>query len=148
MPNPVWNFAERKKLYTELVENFGPYSLWGKTSYPEGEKSDYEEFLQAFADWISERSGKTVSPKAVAQQIAWATTLQESLNKQGDVRSFIDNRCAALEAEFIATKNLPSTLLVGEVEMNPNARETAEEFVRKLYLDAKSTAISKANKSE
>ncbi len=89
-----WAMEDRLRLFRELQSKFGPYETWGK-SYPEGFQTEYERFLQVFAD----RHGCSVD--AVRLQIRWAVPDQDAV-VDCQISSWVPCKAAAREAGFIA----------------------------------------------
>lgn len=105
-----WTKEIRLLLYQGLVDKFGPYYTWEKSSYPKDKKEEFDKFLEDFAVVVSILSDNQTTSAAVYQQMAWALTSQEEVNYQSD--QFILNMAAAYETGFIRSKDLPSVLLV------------------------------------
>ena len=106
----VWTGEVRRVLYTRLVQLFGPYEKWTKSSSP-GRNLDtsFEQFCDAFARAIGAKSGK-----AVQHQIRFAMPeTPKGSTWERHAQTAILNKAAALEAGFIEDKHLPNIHAVG-----------------------------------
>lgn len=91
-------------MYSEIVRAAGPHRTWDGKIRPLRKRKQYEELLEKLA----EEFGGDAS--ALQQQINFATTTQWGLTNQSHIRSFILNKAAALETDFIETSELPTQL--------------------------------------
>jgi hypothetical protein len=107
----IWTGDARRLLYRRLVEKFGSLDNWEGTSSPGGgHDAKFDEFCEDFARVVGAKSGE-----AVKHQIRFAMpeTRRGSTWEEGQARTAIMNKAAALEAGFIQNKHLPDLHAVG-----------------------------------
>jgi hypothetical protein len=110
----IWTRAARDLLFETLVAKFGPHSTWEKATSPgKGQDAAFEDFCQQFADVVGASSGE-----AVKHQIAWGTPTpvggkEHNWSDPGRAANAIRNLAAALDAEFIRSKDLPKLFAEG-----------------------------------
>ncbi len=106
----IWTGDVRRVLYRRLVQLFGPYEDWQKSSSPGDQHEDaFNTFCAAFAEAVGAKS-----PDAVKHQIRFSMPESESGSTWGrQAQTAILNKAAALEAGFIRDKHLPDLLAVG-----------------------------------
>jgi hypothetical protein len=112
--NPaIWTGEIRRVLYSRLIQLFGSYSTWQKTSSPGGDQdAAFDEFCSAYAAAVGAKSGD-----AVKHQIRFALPESEHGSTwERHAQTAILNKAAALEAGFIEDKHLPNLLAVGRPE--------------------------------
>ena len=127
----IWTGEVRRVLYQRLVQLFGPYRDWKKTSSPGGKHdAEFDEFCDAFAKAVGAQSGT-----AVKHQIRFAMPESERGSTwERQAQTAILNKAAALEAGFIEDKHLPDLLAVGrssKPKATPQASPTAVGQSRK-----------------
>jgi hypothetical protein len=111
MSEIIWTGEVRRVLYRQLVKEFGPFAKWEGTSSPgRGHDERFNQLCEEFARVIGAESGR-----AVKQQIRFAMPESGGGSNwdQGHARTAILNKAAALEAEFIENKHLPSLRATG-----------------------------------
>lgn len=111
-----WTQELRRILYARLVMEFGPHASWVLKNYPKGQRKRYDLVLEELARYFSELTGSKFEATAVDQQIAWATTKQESITNAGFAYQFMMNKSAALEMGFLSSSELPEYI----VTQSPN----------------------------
>src|SRR5689334_14199944 len=106
----VWTGEARRLLYKRLVEEFGRYGEWEKSSSPgNGRDAAFEKFCDSFAKALGAKSGQ-----AVQHQIRFAMPESAKGSTWGrQAQTAILNKAAALEAGFIEDKHLPNLHAVG-----------------------------------
>ena len=105
-----WTQKIRGELYSRLVKDFGPYSVWGAKIEPFGKKVQFYKVLAELATQFSEEAGHIIPASAVHAQIHWATTSPREMNNQFRIRNFVLNKAAALDAGFISASGLPTRM--------------------------------------
>jgi len=106
-----WNQVfGRDLLYAQITERFGPYNKWDNRNYPNGKRAEYIQFIKDFATAMSILTGDPTSEGAVAQQIAWALTDQETI-AGSHTSAYILNQASAYKAGFLVDSNFPSIVL-------------------------------------
>jgi len=90
---------------------FGKHGTWGLKNYPKDQKERYQEVLTELASYFSVLTGERFQASAVDQQVAWATTRQESITKEGFAYQFMMNKAAALEMGFLTSTELPQYMV-------------------------------------
>lgn len=108
----VWTNELRTLVYRRLKQQFGPFRDWGKADYPDGKKAEYETALKDIAAFFSSLTGYSFKWAAVRQQVRWAIATQSGVGNQGNARSYIMNKAAALEVGFIKASDLPGMMLM------------------------------------
>lgn len=107
MTKTVWTRAARDLLYHALVDRFGPYGQWERSSYPsETRRSELAHFCEEFAHIVGAKSGQ-----AVMHQIQWGIGVQTNGEHHwtGDhARTAILNMASAFEAGFIQHGDFPA----------------------------------------
>src|SRR5271165_1554918 len=106
-----WTQEMRRKLYSRLVKDFGPYHLWGTKTEPQGTKVQFDEVLAELAKEFSKEAGRIILASAVQAQFNWATSSRKEIIDQSRVRGFVLNKAAALDAGFIAKADLPTRMI-------------------------------------
>ncbi len=106
-----WTQELRRILYARLVMEFGPHETWLLKNYPKGQKERYGEVLKELAAYFTQLTGDRFEASAVDQQVAWATTRQESITTESFAYQFIMNKSAALEMGFLTSSRLPSYMV-------------------------------------
>lgn len=109
--NVKWTQELRRILYARLVMEFGAHASWELKNYPKGQKRRYEFVLQELAKYFTELTGNQFEATAVDQQVAWATTKQESITTAGFAYQFMMNKSAALEMGFLSSAELPEYMV-------------------------------------
>ena len=100
----IWTNEIRVTMYQVLVREFGSHDSWTRESHP-GNRREYDALLQRLAQGVTNKSGRRVTPAAVEQQIMFAKTRQRFINKR-QLRQFMLNKAAAIEAGFISAESL------------------------------------------
>ena len=58
----IWTMDVRRVVYKRLVQKFGPYDVWEKTSSPgRNLDAEFEKFCEEFARVVGAKSGKAVA---------------------------------------------------------------------------------------
>lgn len=106
----IWSGDVRRVLYRRLVELFGPYEKWEKSSSPgRGLDADFDQFCRIIAQAVGASSGD-----AVKHQIRFAMPeTKKGSTWERQAQTAILNKAAALEAGFITDKHLPDIYAVG-----------------------------------
>lgn len=107
MANGFWTHDLRKFLYGTLVMRHGPHHTWLGDEEPAQGTAAYNQTLQQLAQYVSVLVGHQVTWRAVRLQVRWAWTPQGAVRNTGNMRSFIANKTAAIEAGFIRQRDLP-----------------------------------------
>ena len=107
-----WDNDGRRMLYEDLLCAFGPFREWGKSTYPKGKKSEFDDLVAFDAKKLSRRYGREITASAVCQQIKWGTSGQRQIKNRHQYMCYIANRAAAEEVGFIASEDLPNTILM------------------------------------
>ena len=118
--NIKWTQEMRRVLYARLVMEFGAHATWEVRNYPKGKRKRYDVVLEELARYFSTQSGSTFHGSALDQQVAWATTKQESITNAGFAYQFIMNKSAALEMGFLSSAELPD-YIVTQTDRPPQA---------------------------
>jgi len=121
-----WTQEMRRKLYSRLVKDFGPYNVWGAKIEPKDKKVHFYKVIAELAMQFSKEAGHFIIASAVHAQINWATTSQKEMKDQSRIRNFVLNKAAALDAGFISASELP-TRMTCEFG-NPLSGECDESF--------------------
>ncbi|MEA2711564.1 MAG: hypothetical protein QOF78_4165 [Phycisphaerales bacterium] len=100
-----WTQGMRRRVYSQLLNQFGPHATWGKHDYPNGREPEYRDALRALAVEFGHDAPKW---EAVRQQVRFGITQQGVIRYTNHFRSLILNKAAALEEGFIAGRDLPS----------------------------------------
>lgn len=114
-----WTHELRLKLYTRLLNEFGPYSTWGKVAYPANRKREFEEVLKKLAAEFSRITDDNFEWMALWQQMKWGTTTQGMVKNPGFASVYILNKAAALQTGFLKTSDLSGFVHV-EPEISRN----------------------------
>jgi hypothetical protein len=114
MKSAFWTDEMRKSMYARLLHEFGPHREWAGSRSPTDKKVQFKAILAELAAQFSKQVGKTIRPSAVEQQMDWGITIQKEMRSKGHVRTFILNKAAALEANFISYNDLPQYMSVKE----------------------------------
>jgi hypothetical protein len=101
----VWTNREREFLYSYLLTGFGPYRNWHARANPHGNKALFETVLKEIAERLSDQANYRFTTKAVQQQLEWAITTQQKVNRR-HIRSFLLNKAAAVEVGFLDADDL------------------------------------------
>jgi hypothetical protein len=112
MKSAFWTDEMRKKIYARLLKEFGPHREWAGSRSPIDQKDRFKQVLVELAADFSKQVGKTIKPSAVEQQMDWGITIQKKMVSKGHVRTFILNKAAALETNFISYNDLPQYMNV------------------------------------
>ncbi len=105
-----WTQEMRRRLYSRLVKDFGPYNVWGAKIEPKDKKDEFYKVLADLAAQFSNEAGHFVLASVVHAQINWATGSQKEMKDPSRIRHFILNKAAALEAGFISASELPTRM--------------------------------------
>ena len=105
-----WTQEMRRKLYSRLVKDFGPYNVWGAKIEPKDKQVQFEKVLAELAIQFSKEAGHFILASAVQEQINWATTSQMEMKDPSRIRDFVLNKAAALDAGFISASELPTRM--------------------------------------
>ena len=105
-----WTQEMRRKLYSRLVKDFGPYNVWGAKIEPKDKQVQIDKVLAELAIQFSKEAGHLVLASAVQEQINWATTSQLEMKDPSRIRNFVLNKAAALDAGFISASELPTRM--------------------------------------
>jgi hypothetical protein len=118
----IWGQDVRRVLYRRLVQQFGPYEKWEKTSSPgRGLDASFAKFCQEFAKAVGAASGD-----AVQHQIRFALPeTEEGSVWENHAQTAILNKAAALECGFIRDKHLPQILAVAKASTKKKAASAA-----------------------
>ena len=100
----------RRKLYSRLVQDFGPYNVWGAKIEPKDKKAHFDKVLAELAIQFSKEAGHFILASAVQAQVNWATTSQMEMKDPSRIRNFVLNKAAALDAGFISASELPTRM--------------------------------------
>jgi hypothetical protein len=90
---------------------FGRHNTWGLKNYPKDKKERYQDVLKELAQYFTFLSGDKFEPSALDQQVAWATTRQESITTEGFAYQFLMNKAAAIEMGFLISSELPNYMV-------------------------------------
>lgn len=90
---------------------FGPHESWGLKNYPIDQKDRYTEVLKEIAVYFTGLTNTKFEASAVDQQVAWATTRQESITNESFAYQFVMNKSAALEMGFLTSARLPAYMV-------------------------------------
>ena len=112
MKQIVWSQEMRRELYSRLKKEIGPHRTWDAKIKPIRKRSQYDNLVDALANHLSNKAGRVIDTTAVQQQINWATTTQRAMRDRSHIRSFILNKAAALEVNFISSSELPEFMTV------------------------------------
>lgn len=98
-----WTPDLRQRLYTRLLQEFGPHSRWGGAYEPLRQKDKFAVVLDDLAAEFSSATGKTFKGSAVRQQVNFAITPQseEDFPDPSHKRTLRLNKIAAREAGLI-----------------------------------------------
>jgi len=105
-----WTQEMRRKLYSRLVQDFGPYNVWGAKIEPKDKKVQFDKVLAELAIQFSKEAGHFILASAVRAQVNWATTSQMEMKDPSRIRNFVLNKAAALDAGFISASELPTRM--------------------------------------
>ena len=105
-----WTQEMRRNLYSRLVNDFGPYNVWGAKIEPKDKKDEFAKVLAELAIQFSKEAGHFILASAVQAQINWATTSQMEMKDPSRISNFILNKAAALDAGFISASELPTRM--------------------------------------
>lgn len=116
----IWSGDVRRVLYKRLVELFGPYDEWEKTSSPgRGLDEEFDKFCRTFAQAVGAKSAD-----AVKHQIRFAMPeTKRGSTWERHAQTAILNKAAALEGGFITDKHLPDIYAVGRHKVEPSLEE-------------------------
>jgi len=103
-----WTQEMRRKLYSRLVKDFGPYDVGEAKIKPKDKQVQFHNVLAELAMQFSKEAGHFILASAVQAQINWATTSQKEMLDQSHIRNFVLNKAAALDAGFISASELPT----------------------------------------
>ena len=103
--NKKWSQELRFTLYARLTCEFGPFSSWKKSDHPDGRKERFDEVLAELAAYFERQTGDSFEASAVKMQMKWAVTVQGEV-KRHQVREYVLNKAAALDAGFIKSSEL------------------------------------------
>lgn len=121
--NQKWSHELRVKLFSRLLDVFGPHRDWVTFAYPQGRKQELQEVLKELAAEFSTSTGKSFEWTALDQQMMFGLTRQGRIKNSALATQYILNKAAALEAGFIK-----SSELMGFEHIQPeNGDEGAQE---------------------
>jgi hypothetical protein len=104
-----WTWSRLISLYESVASRIGTFDSRPANWWMNGTDPLLRGVLEDLARAFTGHSEKWT---AVHQQLKWGVTTQGPIRSSGHARVWIRNRAAALEAGFMQSKDLPSSMTV------------------------------------